>query len=125
MKTQDQIKKEISKAVNLITGYRDEIEAALQIRPYTRKEANAVNSLNRSIRKEQDRLAELRQVLIYIETTPIEGIMLTFEECRNKLQRIESDLAAIEDKEARRETASKRGYSEAKRNYKKMLYIVS
>ena len=72
MKTVEQLQECIRLSEVRIRTLNKEAMELLGVRPYTDAVAKQEKAKYREIEKEQDRIAELRQSIIYIQTTPPE-----------------------------------------------------
>ena len=70
MKTTNDLKSAIEVIKGRIKRLNDEVLKLYAVRPYTDKEAKAVEKLHSAIAKEQENIATHRQLIAYIEITP-------------------------------------------------------
>ena len=97
----------------------------LCVRPYTNAVAKQEKAKYREIEKEQDKIAELHQSIIYIQTTPPRGIEESFNKTLALLKAIEREVAQWEDKEMKKEIRNKRSYSKVKAQFKRLQFLMS
>lgn len=70
MKTVEQLQDCVKQSEARIKTLNKEVMDLLGVRPYTDAVAKQEKAKYREIEKEQDKIAELRQSIIYIQTTP-------------------------------------------------------
>ena len=73
MKTVEQLQDCVKQSEARLRALNKEVMDLLGVRPYTDAVAKQEKAKYREIEKEQDKIAELRQSIIYIQTTPPEG----------------------------------------------------
>ena len=95
----------------------------LGVRPYTDAVARQEKAKYREIEKEQDRIAELRQSIVYIQTTPPREIEKQRDACLRKLQAINREVAACPDKKMKAFVKRIRNYTAVKAQFKRMDFL--
>lgn len=125
MKTVEQLQECISLSEVRIRTLNKEAMELLGVRPYTAAVARQEKAKYREIEKEQDRIAELRQSIIYIQTTPPRGIEESYNKTLAQLNAIEREVAQWEGKEMKKEIRNKRSYSKVKAQFKRLQFLMS
>lgn len=125
MKTVEQLQDCIKQSAARIRTLNKEAMELLSVRPYTDAVAKQEKAKYREIEKEQDKIAELRQSIIYIQTTPPRGIEESFNKTLALLKAIENEVAQCEDKEIENEIRDKRSYSKVKAQFKRLQFLMS
>lgn len=91
MKTVEQLQNCVKKCEERLVILNKEAMDLLGVRPYTDAVARQEKAKYREIEKEQDRIAELRQSIVYIQTTPPEKSrnsgMPAFASCKPSIAR--------------------------------------
>lgn len=125
MKTVEQLQDCIKQSEARIRTLNKEAMDLLGVRPYTDAVAKQEKAKYREIEKEQDRIAELRQSIVYIQTTPPRGIEESYNKTLAQLNAIEREVAQWEDKEIKKEIRNKRSYSKVKAQFKRLQFLMS
>ena len=125
MKTVEQLQDCIKQSEVRIRTLNKEAMDLLGVRPYTDAVAKQGKAKYCEIEKEQDRIAELRQSIIYIQTTPPRGIEESYNKTLALLNAIEREVAQWEDKEIKKEIRNKRSYSKVKAQFKRLRFLMS
>ena len=125
MKTVEQLQDCIKQSEARIRTLNKEAMELLGVRPYPNAVARQEKAKYREIEKEQDRIAELRQSIIYIQTTPPRGIEEGYNKTLALLNAIEREVAQWKDKEIKKEIRNKRSYSKVKAQFKRLLFLMS
>lgn len=125
MKTVEQLQDCIRQSEARIRTLNKEAMDLLGVRPYTDAVAKQEKAKYREIEKEQDKIAELRQSIIYIQTTPPRGIEESYNKTLALLKAIENEVAQWEDKEIKKEIRNKRSYSKVKTQFKRLQFLMS
>ena len=125
MKTTNDLKSAIEVIKGHIKRLNDEVLKLYAVRPYTDKEAKAVEKLNSAIAKEQENIATHRQLIAYIESTPPRGIEESYNATLARLNAIENEVAQWADKEAKKKVRTLRGYADVKKQFKQLQYLMS
>ena len=124
MKTTEQLNGYIKECEQRIRELMRKGESIQATRPYTDKEAKASKTVFKDIEKEQDKISELRQSIVYVETTPYRGIIDSFEDVAAKIKAVEAEVDAAPDKEMKAEIRKVRGLAKLKAQHKRLLFIV-
>ena len=124
MKTTEQLQDCIRSCEQRIRELMRKGETIQATRPYTGKEAKALKAVFKDIEREQDKISELRQSIVYIETTPYRGIIDSFEDVAAKIKAVEAEVDAAPDKELKAEIRKVRGLAKLKAQYKRLLFLV-
>lgn len=124
MKTVEQLQDCVKQSEERIRELMRKGEAIQATRPYTDKEAKALKGVFKDIEKEQDKIAELRQSILYIQMTPCRGIIDSFEDVTAQIKAVEAEVDAAPDKEIKAEIRKVRGLAKLKAQYKRLLFIV-
>lgn len=125
MKTVEQLQDCVRQSEARIRELMRKGEAIQATRPYTNKEAKALKGVFKDIEKEQDNIAELRQSIIYIQTTPPRGIEESYNKTLALLKAIENEVDQCPDKEIKKEIRNKRSYSKVKAQFKRLQFLMS
>lgn len=125
MKTVEQLQDCVRQCEARIRTLNKEAMDLLGVRPYTDAVAKQEKAKYREIEKEQDRIAELRQSIIYIQTTPPRGIEESFNKTLALLKAIENEVAQCRDKEIKKEIRNNRSYSKVKAQFKRLQFLMS
>lgn len=125
MKTVEQLQECIRLSEVRIRTLNKEAMELLGVRPYTDAVARQEKAKYREIEKEQDKIAELRQSIIYIQTTPPRGIEESYNKTLAQLNAIEREVAQWEGKEMKKEIRNKRSYSKVKAQFKRLQFLMS
>lgn len=125
MKTVEQLQDCVKQSEARIRTLNKEAMDLLSVRPYTDAVAKQEKAKYREIEKEQDRIAELRQSIIYIQTTPPRGIEESYNKTLAQLKAIENEVAQWPDKEIKKEIRNKRSYSKVKAQFKRLQFLMS
>lgn len=125
MKTTNDLKLLIEENKINIKVLTSEIGELYKVTPYTDRVAKQVTDKYKKIEKAQAKIAELRQSIVYLESTPPQGILATYEACKERLLAIEREISSVESKEMKAAVRSNRGYSEAKADFLRMSFLVN
>lgn len=125
MKTTNDLKLLIEENKSNIKVLTSEIGELYKVTPYTDRVAKQVKDKYKKIEKAQAKIAELKQSIVYLESTPPHAIMETYERTKRHLSAIEAELGSIVDKEERKMVRRVRLYAEVKAKFDRMSYLVS
>lgn len=125
MKTVEQLQDCVKQSEERIRTLNKEVMDLLGVRPYTDAVAKQEKAKYREIEKEQDRIAELRQSIVYIQTTPPRGIEESYNKTLALLKAIENEVAQWPDKEIKKKIRSNRSYSNVKAQFKRLQFLMS
>lgn len=125
MKTTNDLKLLIEENKINIKVLTSEIGELYKVTPYTDRVAKQVKDKYKKIEKAQAKIAELRQSIVYLESTPPQGILASYEACKERLSAIEREIGSVEDKELKAAIRSARGYGKAKADFLRMSFLVN
>jgi len=125
MKTVEQLQECIRQSEVRIRTLNKEAMELLGVRPYTDAVARQEKAKYREIKKEQDRIAGLRQSIVYIQTTPPRGIEESYNKTLAQLNAIGREVAQWKDKEIKKEIRNNRSYSKVKAQFKRLQFLMS
>ena len=124
MKTTNDLKSLIEENKSRINVLNSEILELYKVKPYTDMVAKQVKDKYKKIEKANAEIAELRQSIIYLESTPPHGILASYEAAKERLSAIEREVDSVKDKEIKAAVRSKRIYSKAKADFLRMSFLV-
>lgn len=125
MKTTNDLKLLIEENKSNIKVLTSEIGELYKVTPYTDRVAKQVKDKYKKIEKAQAKIAELRQSIAYLESTPPHGILASYEAAKERLSAIEREIDSVDGKEMKAAIRSSRGYSEAKAKLLRMSFLVN
>lgn len=125
MKTTNDLKLLIEENKINIKVLTSEIGELYKVTPYTDRVAKQVKDKYKKIEKAQDKIAELRQSIVYLESTPPHGIEESYAKTLAQLNAIEREVAQWEGKEIKKEIRDKRSYSKVKAQFKRLQFLMS
>lgn len=125
MKTTNDLKLLIEENKSNIKVLTSEINSLYKVTPYTDRVAKQVKDRYKKIEKAQAKIAELRQSIVYLESTPPHGILASYEAAKERLLAIEREISGVEGKEMKAAIRSNRGYSKAKAELLRMRFLVN
>lgn len=125
MKTTNDLKLLIEENKSRINALNSEILELYKVKPYTDKVARKIKDKYKELEKTNAKIAELRQSIVYLESTPPHGILATYEACKERLSAIEREISSVEGKEMKATIRSMRGYSKAKADFLRMSFLVN
>lgn len=117
MKTTNDLKLLIEENKSRINALNSEILELYKVKPYTDRVAKQVKDKYKKIEKANAEIAELRQSIVYLESTPPHGILASYEAAKERLSAIEREISSVEGKEMKAAIRSNRGYSKAKADF--------
>lgn len=125
MKTTNDLKLLIEENKSRINALNSEILELYKVKPYTDRVAKQVKDKYKKIEKANAEIAELRQSIVYLESTPPHGISASYEAAKERLSAIEREVAQWEGKEIKKEIRDKRSYSKVKAQFKRLQFLMS
>ena len=125
MKTTNDLKLLIEENKSRINALNSEILELYKIKPYTDRVAKQVKDKYKKIEKANAEIAELRQSIVYLESTPpLHGILASYEAAKERLSAIEREISSVEGKGMKAAIRSNRGYSKAKADFLRMSFLI-
>lgn len=125
MKKTNDLKLLIEENKSRINALNSEILELYKVTPYTDRVAKQVKDKYKKIEKAQAKIAELRQSIVYLESTPPHGILASYEAAKERLSAIELEIGSVEGKKMKAAIRSARGYSKAKADFLRMSFLVN
>lgn len=125
MKTTNDLKLLIEENKSRINALKSEILELYKVKPYTDRVAKQVKDKYKKIEKANAEIAELRQSIVYLESTPPHGIEESYVKILAQLNAIDREVAQWEDKEIKKEIRDKRSYSKVKAQFKRLQFLMS
>ncbi len=125
MKTTNDLKLLIEENKINIKVLTSEIGELYKVTPYTDRVAKQVKDKYKKIEEAQAKIAELRQSIVYLESTPPHGILASYEATKERLSAIEREIGSVNSKELKAAIRSARMYSKAKTDFLRMSFLVN
>lgn len=126
MKTTNDLKLLIEENKSNIKVLTSEIGELYKVTPYTDRVAKQVKDKYKKIEKAQAKIAELRQSIVYLGSSPpLHGILASYEAAKERLSAIEREIDSVDGKEMKAAIRSNRGYSKAKAELLRMSFLVN
>lgn len=125
MKTTNDLKLLIEENKSRINVLNSEILELYKVKPYTDRVVKQVKDKYKKIEKVNAEIAELRQSIIYLESTPPQGILASYETAKAKFDAITAEIDSVADKEIKKAIRAKREFSKVKAEFKRMSFLVN